>query len=158
MGSGKTSVARDLCKKTGLPYLDTDAVLEDLEGQSIADIFNDQGEAYFRHSESRLCETLLTVPPSVISTGGGIILSETNRAILPQLGTVVFLDASVETLSLRLKEDTSRPLLNTPHLCETLRSLLTQRRSLYEKTASLIITTDTKTTPQIAQEILDRIY
>jgi shikimate kinase len=154
MGSGKTSVSKALAQKTQFPLVDTDQTIEAMEEKSITQIFSLKGEDYFRKLEEALCEQLLNRQNSVISTGGGLILSPKNQELLKKMGVIVYLDASVETIANRIKNETSRPLLNTQkNPLSTLSILLKKRQPIYEKLADFKIKTDQKSVTEIAEEI-----
>ncbi len=153
MGSGKTSVGSRLCEKLALPFLDSDREIETQEQMSVKAIFEEKGEAYFRGLEAGFCESLSALEPHVISTGGGIILSESNRKQLKENAWVFWLDASIATLETRLAADESRPLLHNKPLSKTLSDILEKRQALYQETADYIIHTDNKHIDQISMEI-----
>ncbi len=142
MGCGKTTVGRELSKLLGMPFLDMDAVIEEQIGKPISSIFHDEGEAHFRALETALLRYLLnegrteTAPP-IISTGGGVVLREENRAILRRLGFCVWLKVEVPTLLARTARSNNRPLLANTNRRVILEKLSLQRSPLYEETAHL---------------------
>ena len=112
MGSGKSSAARALSDKLGIPVTDTDAHIEADEGMKISDIFDRFGEDRFRDMETELLHDLIKERKvQVVSTGGGMPVREENRKLLKDLGSVVYLKASPEQIAKRLEHDTTRPLL-----------------------------------------------
>ncbi len=142
MGCGKTTVGRELSKLLGMPFLDMDAVIEEQIGKSISAIFRDEGEAHFRTLETVLLRYLLNEKACesgapIISTGGGVVLREENRAILRRLGFCVWLDVEVPTLIARTSRNNNRPLLAAPNRREILEKLSAQRNPLYAETAHL---------------------
>lgn len=140
MGCGKSTIGKALSMRTGMPLLDTDAVIEEQVGKSIPDIFAEKGEAHFRNLETALLRYLAEHPapaPPIISTGGGIIVRPENRKLLHGMGMVVWLNVSVGTLLMRTAHGTNRPLLQTDDRAATLRRLLEQRRPFYAETAHL---------------------
>ena len=156
MGSGKTAVGGALTHLTQMPLLDSDQHIESSCQKGIADMFASDGEAFFRGKEAEFCKTLAKISPRVISTGGGIILSEENQKALKENGIVIWLQAAIPTLIARLQNDTTRPLLKESNLEEKLKTLLTQRESLYKNTADLIFDVDKKTPNELANEIYER--
>src|SRR4029079_2417857 len=95
-GTGKTPVATLLAQELNCPVVDTDRLIAEREGKSIAVIFRDHGEPYFRDRETEALQLALQSPPQFISTGGGIVLREANRDLLRQ-GQVIWLRASLDT-------------------------------------------------------------
>ncbi len=113
MGSGKSTVGRDLATRLARPHRDTDATVVDAAGVSVREIFERGGEAEFRLRESAALIDILSGPPAVVSTGGGIVVSASNRALLSDTGSfVVWLDAGVEVLVKRVRGGRGRPLLD----------------------------------------------
>jgi shikimate kinase len=114
MGSGKTTVGRRLAALLGRPFVDADAALEQITERTVAEVFAEDGEAAFRALEADTFEELLEHhEPTVIASGGGLVLREDNRARLrrPEV-TVVYLEASPSFLASRVEGKTHRPLLN----------------------------------------------
>lgn len=147
MGSGKTTVGRELGRIMKCSILDMDALIEEQIGKSIPDIFREDGEAHFRSLETAFLRYLIDDCPEayggcVISTGGGVIGSEENRMLLRQLGFVVWLDVDINTLVKRTARSNNRPLLNDASPRETLRKLLSLRAPLYNKVSHYRINTD----------------
>lgn len=154
MGAGKTSVGQALAAQTGMPLVDTDKMIEEEAEMSVSDIFAARGEASFRETETAVLRKLLKrANPTVVSAGGGLPLSEKNREMLKELGTVVFLKVKPETVLVRLAGDTTRPLLEGDHVGQKVRELLDYRNPLYERAADLVIDTDEKETGQLATQI-----
>lgn len=122
MGCGKSTLGIQLSYRLRKPFLDTDRRIEERQGSSISDLFSEKGEAFFRGLETdALKELLLENTEYVISTGGGIILNPKNREILKELGTVVYLKVSPQTVYGRLKHDKTRPLLQERILLQKLK-------------------------------------
>jgi len=141
MGAGKTTVGKRLAKRHGLPFLDTDQEIERRCGASVSTIFDLEGEAGFRRREAKMIAEAMALQDTVVTTGGGAILSEENRKVLSQ-GFVIYLDAQPQHLWTRLKLDTSRPLLRqSPDPRATLEALYRDRDSLYRSIANLVVPT-----------------
>ena len=157
MGSGKTTVSEILSDRLDLDLLDTDAAIEETEGRTISSIFADEGEEAFRAMETELISTIVKEHwrDMVISLGGGLPLREENRKLLKDAGKVVYLKASPETVYERVKDDTSRPLLQCEDPLSKIKELLEARSDLYDAAADLVVETDGKTPEEIAGEILE---
>lgn len=152
MGSGKSSVGHCISQQYGLPFIDTDTLIEAKIQMPIRDFFEKNGEPAFRKEETDCCHALRQYKHNVIATGGGIIVTKTNRDLLKKLGLVIYLHASAEQLLLRLEKDQTRPLLNTPNKHAKIEELLLVRDPIYRETAHIII--DTNNTPEaIASQI-----
>ncbi|HAZ46877.1 MAG TPA: shikimate kinase [Cyanobacteria bacterium UBA11371] len=157
MGSGKTTVGRELAAKMGYGFCDTDAVIEKVAGKSINDIFNSDGEEGFRELEGKVLGELAAYTRLAIATGGGIVLRRENWSYLQQ-GLVVWLDVPVEILLSRLGGDTTRPLLQVSDREAELKTRLEQRKRLYAQADLHITVTDEKETPEeIAARIIETI-
>lgn len=154
MGSGKTSVGVKLSYRLRMAVEDTDKLIERREGRSISEIFATQGEEHFRCLETALLEELAEQKFSrIYSVGGGTPVREENRQLLKRMGKVVYLRVRPETVYERLKEDTSRPLLQCADPLGRIRELMESRREAYEDCADMIIDADDLE----MEELLDRI-
>jgi len=153
MGSGKSTVGKLLAEQMQMTFLDLDEIIETNTQKTIRDIFEQDGELYFRKLES---EALVNVNQenSVISCGGGIILDESNRFQLKSSGKVVFLQVSIEELSKRLQTLVGRPLLKGKKIDEELTSLWSDRKELYIETAHITINVESQTPKQITELII----
>ena len=155
MGSGKSTVAKELHIKTGVEIIDTDETLVKEQGRSINEIFQTDGEASFRNLETEFLRRLSERSSAyILSTGGGMPVREENRAILKKLGTVFFLKANTDTIFERVKEDTQRPLLQGTDQRAKIARMLKERTPMYELTADHVIETDVKTVKDVVSEIL----
>ena len=142
-GSGKSTVGRHVARHLGLPFVDTDHLIEQRIGCSIRDYFETQGEAAFRDVEQVVVDEVTRMAGHVVATGGGAVLREPNRLALCDRTTVVYLRATPEDLARRLRHDTHRPLLqrNDGDPLRRLRSLFQERDPLYRRTALFVIET-----------------
>ena len=131
MGSGKTAVGTALARMLGAPFLDSDAEIEKAADRTIAEIFDRDGEAFFRERETQIISRLLDEECGILSTGGGAYLSERNRRIISDKGVAVWLRADQELLWSRVRHKNTRPLLRTKNPRETLRQLCAQREPNY---------------------------
>lgn len=131
MGAGKTAVGTQLAKLLGVPFLDSDDEIVKAANRSIPEIFERDGEAFFRDKESQVLGRLLRGTPCVLSTGGGAFLAEANRAIIAGQGVSVWLRADLDLLWQRVRHKQTRPLLRTANPRETLRLLHEARTPIY---------------------------
>jgi shikimate kinase len=157
MGAGKSTVARLLAEAFGCPALDTDEMVERRVGMTVAEMFAGEGEGAFRAAESRAIGELGSFEgPLVASVGGGAVLSETNRAVLSSVGTVVWLRALPATLARRVGRGTGRPLLKRAGAgpLEALAQIADERQALYEEIADLVVDVDGLSSRQVARELL----
>lgn len=158
MGCGKSTVGRELHQRLGYPLVDMDQTIEERAGKSIPEIFAEVGEAGFREMETSLLREIARSTDSerrIISTGGGIVGSEENRALLKQLGYVVWLSAPLEVILERTGKNRNRPLLHTEDPAERIRSLMDLRHPLYEETAHLKLDTAGLDFKELATGILE---
>lgn len=143
MGSGKTTVGRELAKRLGMDFVDTDAYIEEAAGKSISDIFAEDGEEAFRRMETETLKHLRdTVSNTVFSTGGGMPLRKENAALLKEIGKVYYLTAANLVIYDRIKENTDRPLLQERDPYGRICELMKQRKPLYEAAADMWIDTN----------------
>lgn len=156
MGSGKSSVGRELAQRFGAPFVDVDERIESAAGCPIRDLFSREGEQAFREREKAALRDALSVKGCVIATGGGAIEDEGNRVLLRAYGPVVYLEAAVETLLERLAGDLRRPLLRGGDRAEVVRELLARRAPWY-RTADLTVETDGRTVKEVAGRVADWI-
>jgi shikimate kinase len=140
-GSGKSTVGRHLAKRLGVPFLDSDHVIEERLGCSIRDFFFFVGEDRFRDIESEVLDELTRRSGVVLSTGGGSVLRQANREWLHQRGQVVYLRSHPEEIFRRLRHDRVRPLLQVADPLQRLRDLFAARDPLYRETAHFVIET-----------------
>ncbi len=159
MGAGKTTAAQAYAKAYGLPLIDTDVEIEKKAGMAIADIFKQQGEEAFRRIETQVLEELIEKKgAAVISVGGGLPMGVQNRPLLRQLGKVVYLDVSAETVLQRIGSDVSdRPMLCGCDVKERIGGLLTERRPVYQELSHVSVDVNGRTVSQIVEEIHDRM-
>jgi shikimate kinase len=157
MGSGKSSVARCLRRRTGLFVLETDEMVASNFGMSIPKIFSTHGEKKFREAETEALRTVSRTKPAVIATGGGMVLRKENLKILKRLGLIVWLDGDEETLFARASRRTDRPLLQTKDPRKTFSQILGARRSLYTKIADIRIDTSELTGEEVTVAILSKL-
>jgi shikimate kinase len=131
MGAGKTSVGRRLAEKLDIPFVDADHEIETAAGKSIAEIFADHGEPYFREGERRVISRLLRNGAQVLATGGGAYMNEETRARIQEHGISVWLKASLPLLMKRVMKRQDRPLLKTEDPEAVMRTLIDKRYPVY---------------------------
>jgi shikimate kinase len=157
MGSGKTTIGRMLAEVLSLKFVDLDLEIEKKCGANIPWIFDMEGEEGFRKRESRMLLELASKSGVVLATGGGAIISETNRNTLKNNGFVVYLDAPVGRLLERTSHDRSRPLLQVGNPREVLEKLALNRDPLYQEVADLVLITDKRKPQLVADEIANKV-
>lgn len=133
MGAGKSTVGRRLARRLGLPFVDSDAAIEDAAGYSAAEIFERFGEKDFRDGERRLVARLVDGRVCVIATGGGVFVDEGVRKLLNERTITVWLDAPVDVLANRTSRRDTRPLLRNGDPKGTLERLSEERRHAYQQ-------------------------
>ncbi|MBE0452285.1 MAG: shikimate kinase [Roseovarius sp.] len=131
MGAGKTAVGKALAARLGVPFIDSDAEIEKAANMTIAEIFQRDGEAFFRRRETEVIDRLLETHRGILSTGGGAFLAEHNRRLMSEKGVSVWLDADLDLLWSRVKGKNTRPLLRTSQPKETLREIYEARVPIY---------------------------
>lgn len=150
MGSGKSTIGKQLAKKLKLNYLDTDELIEQKAKKKIKDIFAEDGENVFRDLEYQVLTSACDPVGYVISTGGGIVERKENREWLTTK-QVVYLKTSWETIKQRLRSDRDRPIWQDQSRDKQL--LLTKRDFLYRNIANVTIETDNQGVDQIVDQI-----
>lgn len=155
MGSGKTTVGRELSKMLKMDFVDMDAEIEKRENKSIKEIFDSDGEEYFRKIERELFTSYEGRYGLILAAGGGIVESVEAEAIR-KFDKVVFLHATKEEL-LRRTKDSQRPLLMVDDVDKVFDELMDKRQSLYENASDLIIQTTDKKIKNICKEIVEMI-
>ena len=150
MGSGKSSVGRELACRLGWDFVDLDSEVEAAAGCSIPELFRNEGETVFRRLEAETLESLLnTMPrPFVLSLGGGTILSDMPRRLILERTRCIYLSASEDEIVRRIGSDTSsRPLFDPSRI---------QQRLPYYRQAHYTVSTDNLTVRQVVDSILER--
>ena len=154
MGSGKSSVGHSLSKHLTNTFYDLDKEVEKRFNLSIRDIFIEYGEDLFRKEENKLLKELEISSGLIVSTGGGIVLSEENRTILKKNKTY-FLEANIEDMYERaIKKENNRPLLKGMDITE-FKDLYMKRRDLYIESATTTINVDKKSIEDLTIEIIE---
>jgi shikimate kinase len=131
MGAGKSSIGRRLATRLSIPFVDADTEIEKAAGMTIPEIFAAHGEPYFRAGEARVIARLLDGGPQVLSTGGGAYMNPLTRDAVRARGISVWLRATLDVLTRRIKRRGDRPLLQNVDQTETLRRLIEERYPIY---------------------------
>jgi shikimate kinase len=152
-GSGKSTVGRQLARRLGLPFADSDQAIEQRIACPIREFFEREGEERFRDVEENALDEL-SHQPGVLSTGGGAVLRPLNRERLRARGQVVYLRSTPEDLMRRLRHDTQRPLLQVSDPLQRLRDLHAKRDPLYRETAHFVIDTGRPSVAHLVNTII----
>jgi len=154
MGSGKSTVGRQLARQIGYQFVDTDQEVERLTGMTIKDIFAQYGESFFRQLEAKTIEAMLTRQNIVLATGGGVVLDKKNVKNLRLIGKLFYLFATPERLAARIEHDSGiRPLLATENRMMTIAKMLKEREIYYQCADYVIDTSDLSVAEVVAQII-----
>ena len=140
-GSGKSTIGKHLSRRLGLPFVDSDHLIERRLGCSIRDYFAREGESSFRDVEESVLDELSSTHRGVLSTGGGSVLRTHNRQRLHSRCQVVYLHATPEDVYRRVRHDSGRPLLQVEDPMARLRDLYALRDPLYRETAHFVVET-----------------
>ena len=153
MGAGKSTIGLELSKKLSFNLVDTDKSIERSQGMKITEIFSKKGEDFFRELETNELKLLSNEHNLIVSTGGGIILKDSNREILNNVFSI-YLKADFDIIFERIKEDKTRPLLLTENPYKTAKEIFESRYELYESFQNKI-NTDNKHPKDISDEIVN---
>ena len=157
MGSGKSTVGKIISDEMFLNFFDTDEEIELRTGASIDWIFDLEGEEGFRGRESDILDEMVKKNSIVLSTGGGIILSDDNRELLSSRGTVFYLCTPISVQIERTAKDYDRPLLKNGDAEEILTKLHKERKAFYEEVSDHIVETENKSSKEVAAEIVSLV-
>lgn len=159
MGCGKSSIGKYLEKKRGYTLIDTDDYIEKQQGISINDIFAVEGEEYFRNLETQCIRELINKADNnlVIAVGGGLPMRSENQTLLKELGKVVYLRATENTLVDRLTGDSKRPLLKGGDLRTKISDLFAKREATYIELADAIVDTDNCSYEDVFKSIKEKL-
>ena len=157
-GSGKSSVGPLIAQRLGWEHLDTDRVIAELAKKSIAEIFADDGEETFREIESKVIAVAASDQHLVVSLGGGAVIEMDNRDALKSSGRAVWLRIKPETAWQRINDDTSssvnRPALTDKDGLDEVKTLIAQRKPIYEECADFTIDVDELSLEDIADRVI----
>jgi shikimate kinase len=156
MGVGKTSVGTQLAKDLGYTFVDVDKLIEADQKMTITSIFSKFGEPYFREVEARIIGRVMMDEGQVVSTGGGAVIQDRNRAAFKKGGFVVCLTARPDVIFGRIKHETHRPLLQTADPKAKIKELLDNRAQFYAQCDVCIDTSD-KSVDDVITAIKERV-
>jgi len=156
MGTGKSTIGKYIAARLGRKFIDTDALIEQKSGKTIAVLFMERGEPYFRTLEQEAIARVCTEEGSVVATGGGALVNEENVRQLKASGTVICLTATPEIILSRVQGNRDRPLLQSDNPLEKIRTLLAARADTYAK-ADLIIDTSGLNVEAVVEKICSRL-
>ncbi len=156
-GGGKSTIGRQLARRLGRPFVDTDQVVERRVGCDIRTFFEREGETRFRDIEQAVLAELASTCDGVLATGGGIVLRSENRRVLQSVTCCVYLRSTPEELFRRLRHDTRRPLLQVADPLGRLRDLYEQRHPLYAEAAHFSVETGRSTIQGLVQNVLSQL-
>lgn len=158
MGTGKSTVGRDLSRKLNLGYIDTDTMIQERKGMIIKEIFDRYGEGFFREIEKEVISEVSKMKNKIILCGGGVVLNPINIENLRSNGRLILLKAQPETILKRIDEDDTRPVLRGYFSIEGVKALMQERNHLYNKAADIVIETDDKPVDEISSDIIRQLY
>jgi len=156
MGTGKTSTGRELAARLKRDFFDLDEIIEQKEKMSVAQIFKQKGESYFRKLERDLVKEVASRENLVVSCGGGAIVDKDNLASLKKSGVIICLQSDADTILKRTKGNLQRPLLNVDNPRERINKLLKDREPFYSQSDHFLDTTGLSVS-QTADKILEII-
>lgn len=156
-GSGKSTVGRQLARKLGVGFVDTDQVIEMRIACSIREFFEREGEDAFRDIETQVLDDMTQTPCGVMATGGGAVLREANRNLLRQRSHVIYLRVQPDELYRRLRHDTQRPLLQVDDPKARLINMFEQRDPFYQAAAHFVIETTRPRIPTMVTMIMSQL-
>jgi len=158
---GKTTVGKLLAGRLEIPFYDSDTLVEEMSGATVKMIVANYGWNYFRRKETAAIKLLTRRGQCVVATGGGAVLRAGNVKLLQQMGKIVWLDAPLEDIIDRLRDDmhkdAKRPQFTSDDLAAETASVLTERRPLYAGIANLVVNTAGKKIEQVTEVILQNL-
>lgn len=157
MGAGKSVAGKALAARLDIEFVDTDVLVVETAGSSLPVIWETLGEEYFRRLERDAVEQAADLPRAVVATGGGVVLHEPSVTMMRRTGTVVWLDATPDTLALRIGILEGRPLLASSDRRGRLAQLADARRPLYEAAAHRRVDTEGRTVSEVV-DVLETLW
>ncbi|MET0313331.1 MAG: shikimate kinase [Hansschlegelia sp.] len=157
MGAGKTSVGRRLAQALSMPFVDADAEIEARASRTVAEIFEQHGEAYFRAGEARVIARLLADRQMVLATGGGAWMNPETRRQIAEAGVSIWLRAEFDVLLRRVRKRNNRPLLASADPEATLKALMETRYPVYALADLTVISRDAPH-ERVVAEVIAALY
>ena len=139
MGCGKSTVGKNIARKTGKKFLDMDSYIEKKAEMTVSEIFDKYGESTFRDMEHEACKELSEMKDLIIASGGGAFTVERNVEVCKGKDTIVLLDVPLGFIKYRLRNDKTRPLLQRPDRDKAMQELYDKRLPLYKSAADIIV-------------------
>ena len=160
-GTGKSTIGKRLAEKLNLPFCDSDTIIEQQAERTIAQIFTDEGESGFRDLESSVVVQLMNSRKGIIAWGGGVILSEVNRAEIQKSKKTIWLTATAQTLFSRIYGDknsaSTRPALTDLDPLEEIQFNLNKRETLYRQCADVEFNTENQSLDTIVDQLAQQL-
>lgn len=157
MASGKSKTGPKLAECLNYKFVDLDLLIEKIAKKSISQIFNQDGEEYFRELESKCLREIILIPSLVVSTGGGVVTKSSNWGILRQ-GIIIWLDLDKDIAIKRLSSESEhRPLLQGQNLDEMYLQILSSRKELYSQ-ADLRIKINNESLEEVLEKIMNSLF
>ena len=157
MGTGKTAIGSLIADRIGVEFIDSDEQIVQAANMSIPEIFERDGEDFFRLKETQVIRRLLSAEPHVLSTGGGAFLSDENKKMIAKSGVSVWLDADFDTLWDRVKDKKTRPLLMVANPKEKLKELYEARNPEYAKAQVSVKALSNQTKEVMVERVIKRL-
>lgn len=139
MGCGKSTVGKNLARKTGRKLIDMDAYIEKKAGMTVSEIFETYGEQGFRDMEHEACKELADMSNLIIASGGGAFTFQRNVEVFKGKDNIVLIDVPLGIIKYRLRNDTTRPLLQRPDKDRAMEELYNKRLPIYKEACDLVI-------------------
>ena len=156
MGTGKSTVGRQVAQQLGFRFLDSDQEIERQQGKAVAKIFADEGEAKFRGLEREFIEHQHPAQNCVVACGGGLVVPPGMLELLRRHGIVMCMHAPIETVLRRTMHATHRPLFEVENREQRVRELYAQREEIYRRAGTMVLT-DHRPLREIAAHVI-RVY
>ncbi|MCL2491157.1 MAG: shikimate kinase [Coriobacteriia bacterium] len=153
MGAGKTSVAAELSERLRVAFIDIDQEVETYTGMTITEIFERNGERFFRGLETELLEDALNGAPALIACGGGVVLDPKNVERLKESAFTIYLQMSADQIELRLEDYSTRPLIQAVDGPQEIAEMMVAREELYEIVADRTVDTSGLTLDEVCDQI-----
>ena len=157
MGTGKSTVAKELAKLLPFRIVEMDETIEMLAGMPISQIFESKGEETFRIMETQFLNAISKEKNQIISCGGGIVLKEENVEMMRTTGTICLLDASAKTVYDRINSNPNRPLLKDKKSVDDYKKMMDSRKEAYKNAADIKVNVDDLTPAEVASELVKEL-